>query len=182
MVLTPCSLRGHRDQITAIRFLAVDLPSVASSSTSTPGLLLTGSKDTFLKLWDLSTQHCVQTIVAHRAEVWTLDVNKEQGLVFTGSNEGELKAWSIDHDAIAEGATIRARRIRTLFYLILNFMSIIVKLIVTLFTGSQSNLLFMFTERRELARSVYEVVHNLKLLLFCLFFLALLYLKEYQLL
>lgn len=96
------SLRGHRDQITAIRFLThADLPSTSTASSS--GLLLTSSKDTFLKLWDLSTQHCIQTVVAHRSEVWAIDVNSKQDLVFTGSNEGELKAWHIDYDALAKG-------------------------------------------------------------------------------
>ncbi|KAF8076282.1 WD-repeat-containing protein [Lyophyllum atratum] len=95
-------LRGHRDQITAIRFITpADLPSTSTASAS--GLLLTSSKDTFLKLWDLSTQHCIQTIVAHRSEIWTMDINAEQDLVFTGSGEGELKAWRIDHEALAEG-------------------------------------------------------------------------------
>ncbi|KAG6885207.1 hypothetical protein C0993_004889 [Termitomyces sp. T159_Od127] len=95
-------LRGHRDQITAIRFLTrADLPSTSTASAS--GLLLTSSKDTFLKLWDLSTQHCIQTVVAHRSEVWTIAVNSKQDLVFTGSNEGEMKAWRIDQDALAKG-------------------------------------------------------------------------------
>ncbi|KAJ7283753.1 WD-repeat-containing protein [Mycena rebaudengoi] len=96
-------LRGHRDQVTAIRFIttADNLPSTSSASAS--GLLLTASKDTFLKLWDLSTQHCVQTVVAHRSEIWTMDVDAEQNLVFTGSGEGELKAWRLDHEAFAEG-------------------------------------------------------------------------------
>lgn len=97
------SLRGHRDQITAIRFISTseDLPSTSTASPS--GLLLTSSKDTFMKLWDLSTQHCVQTIVAHRSEIWTMDIDREQNLVFTGSSEGELKAWRIDQEALAEG-------------------------------------------------------------------------------
>lgn len=56
-----------------------------------------------MKLWDLTTQHCIQTIVAHRSEIWTMDVDQEQSLVFTGSGEGEIKAWSIDHEALAEG-------------------------------------------------------------------------------
>ena len=98
------SLRGHRDQITAIRFVRPTAESIPSTSTGiAPGFLLTGSKDTFLKLWDLSTQHCIQTIVAHRSEVWTLDLNPEQELVFTGSGEGEMKAWKIDHEALAGG-------------------------------------------------------------------------------
>ncbi|KAJ3552714.1 hypothetical protein NM688_g4006 [Phlebia brevispora] len=97
-------LRGHRDQITALRFLNPQASSLPSTSTTTaPGFLLTAAKDTFLKLWDLSTQHCIQTVVAHRSEVWSFDVNPDQELVFTGSSEGEMKAWKIDHEALASG-------------------------------------------------------------------------------
>lgn len=32
-----------------------------------------------------------------------MDLNPEQDLVFTGSGEGELKAWKIDHEALAQG-------------------------------------------------------------------------------
>ncbi|PPQ64699.1 hypothetical protein CVT24_008326 [Panaeolus cyanescens] len=95
-------LRGHRDQITAIHFLAI-AEGQASTSTNTPGFLLTSSKDTFLKLWDLSTQHCVQTVVASHSEVWSTDVNHELDLIFTGSGEGELKAWKIDREALKDG-------------------------------------------------------------------------------
>lgn len=97
-------LRGHRDQITAIQFLQVrsDLPST-STSPSAASLLLTTSKDTFLKLWDLSTQHCVQTVVAHRSEVSSMAVDPDMQMVFTGSNDGEVKAWRVDHDALVVG-------------------------------------------------------------------------------
>lgn len=40
--------------------------------------LVSASKDSFVKIWDLKTQHCVQTLVGHRNEVWSLDVNKEE--------------------------------------------------------------------------------------------------------
>lgn len=94
-------LRGHRDQITAMKFIiALDIPS---TSTPASGFLLTSSKDTFLKFWDLSTQHCIQTIVAHRSDIWTMDINANRDLIFTGSGEGELKAWWIDHEALATG-------------------------------------------------------------------------------
>ncbi|TFY83811.1 hypothetical protein EWM64_g192 [Hericium alpestre] len=97
-------LRGHRDQITAIRFISNVSSDLPSSSTAAPSsYILTSSKDTFVKLWDLRTQHCIQTVVAHRAEVWTLDINNEQNLVFTGSGEGELKAWKIDREALESG-------------------------------------------------------------------------------
>lgn len=87
-----------------MQFIHAVSTSVPSTSTSTaPGFLLTSSKDTFMKLWDLSTQHCVQTVVAHRSEIWSLAVDVEQKLVFTGSGEGEMKAWKLDHEVMAAG-------------------------------------------------------------------------------
>lgn len=95
-------LRGHRDQITSIRFLPPsDQPSTSTGSSN--GFLISTSKDTLLKLWDLSTQHCLQTVVAHRSEIWSMDLNPQQNLIFTGSGEGDLKAWKIDYDAVAAG-------------------------------------------------------------------------------
>ncbi|KZO97954.1 WD-repeat-containing protein [Calocera viscosa TUFC12733] len=104
-------LRGHRDQITSIRFLqtpvSLDDPStsdaIAASTTSLPGYLVTTAKDTFLKLWDLGTQHCIQTTVAHRAEIWSMDINPAEDTIITGSGDGELKAWKIDRAALGEG-------------------------------------------------------------------------------
>jgi len=36
--------------------------------------LLSSSKDSLVKLWDLQTQHCVETLVGHRSEVWSIDL------------------------------------------------------------------------------------------------------------
>lgn len=110
-------LRGHRDQITSIRFLSTNKDQQTTSSVGY-GFLLTSSKDTLVKLWDLSNQHCIQTVVAHRSEVWTLDVNPTGDLLFTGSGEGELKAWRIDYDAMVEGVkeTVTAE-VSTFFFL-----------------------------------------------------------------
>lgn len=41
--------------------------------------------------------------MAHRAEIWTLDYHEQRNLIFTGSNEGELKAWKLDRQALADG-------------------------------------------------------------------------------
>ncbi len=96
-------LRGHRDQITCIRFLRPSEKYPSSSNTSLAGFLVTISKDTFLKVWDLATQHCIQTVVAHRSDVWAMDVDPAQELLFTGSGEGEVKAWKINHETLLEG-------------------------------------------------------------------------------
>ena len=41
--------------------------------------------------------------MAHRSEIWSFDIDGDDQLVFTGSGEGEVKAWRIDHDALAVG-------------------------------------------------------------------------------
>lgn len=100
-------MRGHRDQITSIKFLSPPLSDTApstSTSSALPGYLLTSSKDTLLKLWDLGIQHCVETIVAHRSEIWSMTSDPVgRDLVFTGSGDGELKAWRVDYEALVEG-------------------------------------------------------------------------------
>ncbi len=63
-----CRLRGHKDAVTGVAFLAV--PGSAGSKQ----FVVSTSKDTLLKVWDLTTQHCVQTIVGHRSEIWSLAV------------------------------------------------------------------------------------------------------------
>ena len=56
-----------------------------------------------MKLWDLSTQHCIQTVVAHRSEIWSLALDLERDLILTGAAEGEVKAWKLDREAISAG-------------------------------------------------------------------------------
>lgn len=129
-------LRGHRDQITALEFVAApsqqpseeeEAAEASTSSAPVPSVthqnhLVSTSKDTLLKLWDLSTQHCISTVVAHRTQIWTLatfvDPSTGNVLVVTGGGEGEAKAWVIDAQVLSEsrlehtnqgtGAPIRA--------------------------------------------------------------------------
>lgn len=97
-------LKGHRGAVTSITFL----PHPTQPATTHPGYLLTTSKDTYLKLWDLSTQHCVQTVVVGRGEVTSCAVQEEgeedgRYIAVTGSGDGEVKAWSIAKIGLAEG-------------------------------------------------------------------------------
>ena len=48
-------------QVTGVMFLE-----------SQPGVVLSCSKDTLVKVWDLSTQHCFKTMTGHLGEVGTL--------------------------------------------------------------------------------------------------------------
>ncbi|KAJ9098270.1 hypothetical protein QFC21_004599 [Naganishia friedmannii] len=113
-------LKGHRGAVTAIHYLPH--PSTDGAGGH-PGFLVTTAKDTFLKLWDLGTQHCVQTIIVGRGEVTSFAVRDgieasaeataEQGeegegasgawTIVTGSGDGEVKCWSISKRALAKG-------------------------------------------------------------------------------
>ena len=98
-------MRGHKDQITSIRFLSRPLLG-GHKSTSSPGYLLSSSKDTLLNLWDLGTQHCMETVVVHRSEVWNFDISKDEKMLVTGSEDIEFKVWTIDHEVLAKGLEI----------------------------------------------------------------------------
>lgn len=109
-------LRGHRGPVTSIHFM----PHPTLASTQHAGYLVTTSRDTYLKLWDLSTQHCVQMVVVGRSEVWSCAVKEDEPevdedgerredegegrwLILTGSGDGEVRAWTVDKAALAEG-------------------------------------------------------------------------------
>jgi U3 small nucleolar RNA-associated protein 12 len=76
--------REHKDMITDVVFL------------ESRNLLLTSSKDTLIKMWDLETHHCIQTLVGHRGEVWSMDVNQAQTRLITGSSDNRIRVWSLD--------------------------------------------------------------------------------------
>ena len=48
-------------QVTAVMFMA-----------SQSNVVISCSKDTFVKFWDLTTQHCFKTMTGHLGEVGTL--------------------------------------------------------------------------------------------------------------
>lgn len=112
-------LRGHRDMITGLAFISAPSSSEAeengSSATATMSThLLTSSKDTFIKLFDLATQHCIETVVGHRGEAWSFAYDAKSGVLISGGGEGEVKCWKVDGEVLEKGvlstATGKLRR------------------------------------------------------------------------
>lgn len=101
-----CKLRGHKDQITSLNFLSSapateENGSVQLSSTSEDNFLLSTSKDALIKIWDLSTQHCLETHVAqNNGECWALGLSPEKDGCITAGNDGEMRAWILDKEAL----------------------------------------------------------------------------------
>lgn len=80
-------LRGHKNGITDVKFL--------KSQEDGARLVVSSSKDFLLKVWDLDTQHCVQTVVGHRAEIWSFDIDPSHSRLVTLS-EDTLRFYKIE--------------------------------------------------------------------------------------
>ena len=106
-------LRGHKDQVTGLHYLytssensavngdtngnGVHTNGYAQDDEKHPGFLISTGKDALIKLWDTSSQHCIETHVAQtNGECWSMGVSADQSGAVTAGNDGELKFWSID--------------------------------------------------------------------------------------
>jgi U3 small nucleolar RNA-associated protein 12 len=113
-------LRGHKDQVTGLQFIEPAVQAEDEDSHQTmqldreepgEGFLLTSGKDSLIKLWDLSSRHCIETHVAQtNGECWAIGVSPDLDGCITAGNDGELKVWSLDTAGIS--ATARQVDIR----------------------------------------------------------------------
>jgi U3 small nucleolar RNA-associated protein 12 len=79
-----CRLRGHKDAVTDLVFL----------ERGPFPLILSCSKDTLAKVWEVESKHCVQTLVGHRNELWSVDTDRSETRVVTAGKDTELRVWS----------------------------------------------------------------------------------------
>lgn len=100
-------LRGHKGQITGLHFVEplIDVPDAQAPSSngiaSEEGYLISTSKDALIKLWDISSQYCIEThITQPSGECWALGVSTDGAGCITAGNNGELKVWSLDTQAL----------------------------------------------------------------------------------
>lgn len=78
-----CRLQGHKGPITKVAFM------------DNQNVLISSSKDTFVKFWDLSTQHCFKTLTGHRTEVWGFALMKNDEYLVTGCGDYELRVFRL---------------------------------------------------------------------------------------
>lgn len=90
-------LRGHTAPVTSVHFLS------APQSPDGAGFLLSTAKDSLIKVWDLAAHHCIEThAVQSNGECWSLGLSPDQSGCITGGNDGELRVWAIDAEAMSE--------------------------------------------------------------------------------
>ena len=115
-------LRGHKDQVTGLYYLHTSDPLLTvngdingngvhtngytEDDEKHAGFLISIGKDALIKLWDVGSQHCIETHVAQtNGECWSMGVSADQSGAITAGNDGELKIWSIDLISLREAAT-----------------------------------------------------------------------------
>lgn len=105
-------LRGHKDQITGLQFVEPQEEVVEEdggqamvldgAENPSEGFLLTTSKDSLIKLWDLGIRHCIETHIAQtNGECWALGLSPDYSGCITAGNSGELKVWALDTTGLA---------------------------------------------------------------------------------
>ena len=57
--------------------------------------LISCSKDSHVRVWDLDTQHCSQTLIGYRGEVWALALDPTQSRLVTGSADVDLQVYEV---------------------------------------------------------------------------------------
>ena len=88
-----CRLRGHHDAVTDATLLG-----------GAGGALASVGKDGQLKLWDLHTQHCVQSVAAPSGELWSVAVDADGRRLLTGGKGAEVILWSLETRQVLAGA------------------------------------------------------------------------------
>ncbi|KAF1968984.1 WD40 repeat-like protein [Bimuria novae-zelandiae CBS 107.79] len=105
-------LRGHKGEITGLHFLH---PKKVTQEDGVDGedtemdtdqaFLLSTSKDALIKIWDVNSQHCIETHVAQtNGECWSLGVSPDGSSCMTAGNDGELRVWAIDLPGLGQAA------------------------------------------------------------------------------
>lgn len=96
-------LRGHKDQMVGIHWIYPENPEangdgqVSTGFEANDGFILSASKDALIKLWDVSSRHCIETHLAQtNGECWAFGVSPDSSGCITAGTDGELKVWSID--------------------------------------------------------------------------------------
>ncbi len=62
--------------------------------------------DGVCQVWDLVTQHCIQTCVEHTSEVWSFDVSPDETRLIAGSADNMIRMWNLRAEGEAVLTTV----------------------------------------------------------------------------
>lgn len=83
---TKSTLKGHQDGIYCLQF----------DST----MIVTGSRDQSIKLWDRTSGACTKTLAGHTSSVLCLHMDASHNTIVSGSSSAELFVWDVTTGSI----------------------------------------------------------------------------------
>lgn len=95
-------LKGHKGPITGLEFLSESVVNEDDEEEQEEDLdamddyLVSVSKDGLIKLWELKSQQCIETHLAHSNECWSMAIKKTKDMLITSGNKDQVKVWSLD--------------------------------------------------------------------------------------
>mmetsp|Transcript_6149 Transcript_6149/g.9274 ORF Transcript_6149/g.9274 Transcript_6149/m.9274 type:complete len:717 (-) Transcript_6149:151-2301(-) len=85
---------GHSDRVLA---LAVNEAIVDDSGEEIPRMVVAGSRDETVCVWNYKTRRCIHVFSKHEGAVWAVAIyaRPPQPLVFSGSSDCSIRSWDI---------------------------------------------------------------------------------------
>ncbi|RCK63383.1 U3 small nucleolar RNA-associated protein 12 [Candida viswanathii] len=91
-------LKGHKGPITGVEFLSEAHTDEGEEEDldKMDDYLVSVSRDGLIKLWELKSQQCIETHLAHSNDCWSMAINKSSDMLITSGNKDQVKVWSVD--------------------------------------------------------------------------------------
>lgn len=80
----------------ALKLYGHKLPISSIDISSDGSILLSGSADKDIRVWDLEFGHCQKTIFAHAESVTAVKFLKDTHYALSGGKDGHIKFWDLD--------------------------------------------------------------------------------------
>jgi WD40 repeat protein len=80
----PIALRGHKGRVTSLAF-----------TPRSGKRLVSGSRDSTIKIWEPATARCIGTLTAHTGPVLCVKFSRDGKTLVSGSADGTIKLWNM---------------------------------------------------------------------------------------
>ncbi|GFE55174.1 WD G-beta repeat containing protein 3, putative [Babesia ovis] len=103
-------LEGHRNEVCDIRFVSHSTGSelqlktrklgtdrlIQRQNDDILGFLVSVSKDCIIRVWDLTSQLCIQTVIHSTAELYGLAINANESRLYVAGAENRIRCYKLD--------------------------------------------------------------------------------------
>jgi WD40 repeat protein len=113
-------LQGHSSIVTAIALsplvstMPVSTTSIAIAADRSCQRLASSSTDQTIKLWDLATGECLQTLTGHHACVWSVAFAPEGTQLASAAEDNTIKLWDLATGACVQTLTGHQRWVKAI--------------------------------------------------------------------